>query len=196
MKLYLGSSVPRLLLVVSATLVSFTVAHKPNTSLSSFNRKLEHIEANGQRAHPDPTPTVFTEQEVNAYLASNDVDLPEGVESLKLEGHPQTVTGRARVDFDRIRAGMGYSNPLLTIFSGVHDVLVATHAYGVGGQGHVHVDSVSLDGVEIPRFVLEMFVEKYLHPKYPEIGMDSTFPLTDRIDKATLGEHSLTLTQK
>lgn len=196
MKLSLGFSAVQLLLLVLVALTAFAVSHKATGDLASFNQKLERIEVNGQRAHPDPTPTVFTEQEVNAYLASNEVALPQGVESLKLEGHPQTVTGRARVDFDRIRAGMGSSNPLLAIFSGVHDVVVVTHAYGAGGQAHVHVDSVSLDGVEIPRFVLEMFVEKYLHPKYPDIGLDSTFSLPDRIETATLGEHTLTITQK
>ena len=82
------------------------------------------------------------------------------------------------------------------MFTGVHDVVVATHAHGVGGEGHVHVDSVSLDGVEIPRFVLELFVEKFLRPQYPNIAMDSTFSLPNRIDTATLGEHTLTLTQK
>ena len=51
----------------------------------------------------------------------------------------------------------------------------------------VHVDSVSLDGVEIPSFVLELFVQKYLKPKYPNIGMDSRFALPARVDAATVG---------
>jgi hypothetical protein len=58
------------------------------------------------------------------------------------------------------------------------------------------VDSVSLDGVEVPRLVLQLFVEKYLQPRYPEIGIDSRFPLPDRIDTAIVGQHLITLTQK
>ena len=60
----------------------------------------------------------------------------------------------------------------------------------------VHVDSVSLDGVEIPRFVLQLFVEKYLQPKYPNVGLDSRFGLPDRIDTAIVGQHRLTVAQK
>ena len=60
----------------------------------------------------------------------------------------------------------------------------------------VSVDSVSLDGIEIPRFVLQLFVEKYLQPKYPNIGLDSRFALPDRIDTAIVGLHKLTITQK
>jgi len=167
-----------------------------SADLASMEQKLRHIETNGRADHPDQTPTVFSEPEVNRYLASKNVSLPEGVKSLKLTGEPGTISGTAQVDFDRVREGSHSSNPLLSIFSGVHEVVVVTHAHGAGGEGFVHVDSVSLDGVEVPRFVLQLFVEKYLQPKYPEIGLDSRFPLSDRGDTATVGLHKLTLTQK
>ncbi len=167
-----------------------------SSDVASAEQKLRHIETNGQAAHPDQTPTVFSEPEINSYLASDNVILPEGVQSVKLAGEPGIITGTARVDFDRIREGTGSSNPLLSIFSGVHDVVVVAHAHGAGRQGYVQVDSVSLDGVEIPRFVLQLFVEKYLQPKYPELGLDSRFSLPDRLDTATVGPHKLTVTQK
>ena len=58
------------------------------------------------------------------------------------------------------------------------------------------MDSVSLDGVEIPHFALELFVEKYIQPRYPGIGIDSRFALPDKIDTATVGQHQLGITQK
>lgn len=182
------------LLVGSSMASSQAKAHSADAA--SMEQKLRHIESNGRSAHPDQTPTVITEQEVDAYLASDEVALPNGVRSVKLEGQPGVITGTAQVDFDRIREGSRSSNPLLSIFSGVHEVVVIAHAYGAARQGYVHVDSVSLDGVEVPRFVLELFVEKYLQPKYPELGLDSRFALLDRVDTATVGEHKLTVTQK
>ena len=161
-----------------------------------MEQKLRRIEANGQLAHPDQTPTTFTEQEVNSFLAFDNVTLPAGVQSVKLQGEPGIITGVAQVDFERVREGIHSSNPLLSIFSGVHDVVVVAHAYGAGHQGLVHVDSLSLDGAEIPQFVLQLFVEKFLKPKYPQIGLDSRFALPDRIDTATVGRHKLTVTQK
>jgi hypothetical protein len=161
-----------------------------------MEQKLHRLAANAHSAHPDPAPTTFTEPEVNAYLASGKVKLPAGVQSVNLQGAAGTITGAAKVDFDRIREGSHSSNPLLSIFSGVHDVVVVAHAHGTGGKGYVQVDSVSLDGVEIPEFVLELFVERYLHPKYPKIGIDSVFALPDRIDTATVGLHQVTLLQK
>lgn len=161
-----------------------------------MEQKLHRIEGNGRSPQPDPAPTIFTEQEVNAYLASDNVTLPAGVQSVKLEGQPGIITGRAHVDFDRIREGIRLSNPLLSIFSGVHDIVVVAHAHGAAGKGYVQVDSVFIDGIEVPRFVLELFVEKFLQPKYPQLGLDSQFRLPDRIDTATVGSHELTVTQR
>jgi hypothetical protein len=166
-----------------------------SSSAASMERKLEHIKTNSALVRPNPAPTEFTEQEVNAYVASGDVKLPAGVQAVTFQGEPGIITGNARVDFDQLRTGRG-SNPLLSIFGGTHDVVVVAHAYGAGGKGFVHVDSVLLDGVEIPPFVLELFVEKYLRPKYPNLGIDSQFPLPDRVDAAAVELHKLVLTQK
>jgi hypothetical protein len=113
-----------------------------------------------------------------------------------LEGQPGVITGTAHVDFDEIKRGRNSANPLLSVFSGVHKVIVVAQAYGAGGQGLVHVQSVSLDDVDIPNFVLEMFVQKFLRPKYPNVGIDSKFALPNRIDTASVGLHTLTVTQK
>ena len=161
-----------------------------------MERKLNHIDMNGRAVRPDQTPTVFTEAEINAYLASDQITMPDGVESVKLSGEAGTVTGAAHVDFDRVRAQVHSSNPLLSVFSGVHEVEVITHAHGAGHRGYVHVESVSLDGIEVPRFALELFVEKYVTPKAPQVGMDSQFNLPDRIDMAVVGQHTLAVTQK
>jgi hypothetical protein len=184
------------LFLAAALLSASGGTQKPAGDLASFERKLDHIERNGRAAHPDTAPTVFTEAEVNAYLASDEVGFPAGVQSLRIEGQPQILSGTTRVDFDRLRAGARGSSPLLDIFSGVHDVLVVTHVYGARGQAYVHVDSVSLDGVEVPRFLVRLFIEKYIQPEYPQIGLDSRFSLPDRIDSAEVGRHTLTVTQR
>jgi hypothetical protein len=190
-----------LALIIFLTLCNARVAQvnpsvNSSAAVSSIERKLQHIQSNGALAHPDQTPTEFTEQEINAYFASGAIKLPAGVQSVNFQGQPEVVIATTRVDFDQIKAGRHSSNPLLSMFSGIHDVVVSSHVHGVGGQGYVNVDSVSLDGVEIPRFALEMFVEKYLQPKYPGIGLDSKFVLPDRIDTAKVGLNKLTITQK
>jgi hypothetical protein len=162
----------------------------------SMQVKLDHIRENGQREHPDQTPTVLTEDEINDYLASDKVQLPQGVKKVKLEGHSGLVNGLVNVDFDEIRAGQKSSNPLLSIFSGRHDVRVEADAAGSGGVGKVHVRNVNIDSIDVPHMALEFFVQKYITPKYPNVGIDSEFKLPSRIDIATVGYHKLTVTQK
>jgi hypothetical protein len=191
---------PALIFPVALLACSFiaraTTASSTSPEVAGVERKLNHIEANSRLAHPDQSPTILTEQEINAYLASDQITFPDGVESVTLEGQAGIITGHARIDFDRVRAGIHSSNPLLAVFTGVHQVEVITHAHGSGHKGYVHVDSVSLDGIEVPQFALELFVEKYIQPRVPEAGMDSIFALPDKIDVATVGEHTLTMTQK
>jgi len=71
-------------------------------SASSLERELEHLKTNSQLRHPDPTPTVFTEEEINAYLASGKLKLPAGVESVIFQASPGIVTATLRVDFDKL----------------------------------------------------------------------------------------------
>ncbi|MGZ4840563.1 MAG: hypothetical protein ACXV5J_02365 [Candidatus Angelobacter sp.] len=171
--------------------------HSPGHRLADMlQTKLDHIQANGEQAHPDQAPTIMTEEEVNDYFASGRIVLPQGVKKLKMEGRGGVVTAFLNVDFDEIRAGKNSSNPMLSIFSGQHDVRVEADASGSGREGRVHVREVTIDGFNVPRMALEYFVSKYITPKYPNVGIDSQFQLPNKIDLATVGYHKVTVTQK
>jgi hypothetical protein len=167
-----------------------------DASAHSAQRKFDHIEQNGKLAHPDPTPTVLTEREINAWFSSGQADLPKGVRSLKLEADPGVIHGTADVDFDQVTGGRYSANPLMSLFSGVHQVTATAHAQGSDGIGQVHIDSVSLDGVDVPRMALEYFVDRYIHPKYPDLGIDSQFKLPNKINQAEVGSHQVTIIQR
>jgi hypothetical protein len=162
----------------------------------SMQAKLDHIRQNGEQARPDQTPTAMTEEEVNDYIASDHIELPKGVKKLRLEGRSGVVTAFLNVDFDEIRGGQRSANPMLSVFSGRHDVRVEAGASGNAGQGKVSVHEVTIDGFSVPRMALEFFVSKYISPKYPNIGIDSEFQLPNRIDVATVGYHKLTVMQR
>jgi hypothetical protein len=164
---------------------------------NSMQAKLDHLEKNAAKPRPDPAPTVITEDEINDYLAAGRVKLPQGVKKVTFQGQSGIVTAFLTVDFDEIKAGRGGpSNPLLSIFNGTHNVRAEADAVGVGGTGKVHIRTVEIDGVIVPRMALQFFIDRYLRPKYPDIGMDSAFKLPERIDTATVGYHKLTVTQK
>jgi hypothetical protein len=191
-----AAAVFALSLTVVLALPQQTVSTAASPAVRSMERKLEHIESNAARPTPDSKPTVLTEDEVNAYVNSGAVHLPKGVQRVRLEGMPGVVTAELQVDFDQVTQGSRSVNPLLALFSGVHQVQVATHAYGQRGVGYVHIDRVSLDGVEVPPIALEFFIDRYLKPKHPEIGLDSRFQMPDRIDTAVAAQRQVTIVQR
>ena len=161
----------------------------------ALQRKLDAIKRN---AHPQrkPVTTALPESEVNAWFASGYSQLPQGVRTLHLVGLNGQVTAHARVDFDEITAGRAGSNPLLVIFRGIHDVEVVASGRADDGQATVHVQSVALDGVVIPSMVLEFFVERFITPQHPSVGIDSHFTPGYHVDSARIGDHVLTVVQK
>lgn len=193
-----------LLILMAATLAAQQAPRRPASSTEAMyqaaadraQKKFDHIRANAAQARPDQAPTVFSRSEINAYFASGRVKLPEGVKQVRFSSTPGVVDATARVNFDEITAKQRSSNPLLDLFSGEHDVRVVARADAAGGEGHVHIQSVELDGTAIPRMALEFFIDRYLKPKHPELGMDSTFQLGYKIDKGIVGENELTVTQK
>jgi len=94
------------------------------------------------------------------------VRLPAGVESVRLVGTPGTITAQCRVDFRPCASRAHELESLLRLFSGVHDVVVEAQTLGSSHQGRVHVNSVAIDEIEVPQFVLQLFVEKYVTPRY------------------------------
>lgn len=162
----------------------------------SVDKKFAYIVKNGSRSTPDQTPTIINEGELNAWLQSGEAGLPEGVERLQLFAHPGIIRATATVDFDKITAGAPSSNPLLALFSGTHEVEARAQAQGRGGMGEVNIESVSIDGVTVPKMALEYFADKYIRPKHPELGVDSRFQLPHKIDIARVGARQVTLTQK
>jgi len=164
--------------------------------VASCEAKLQHIRQNAEADRPGSAPTVLTEEEINAYLASGKVQLPKGVKSVRFSGAPNVVTAHARVDFDKLTEGKKGNPFLMALFTGVHDIVTVADANGTGGTGVVHVQSVTLDGTPIPRMALEYLVDHYVKPKYPAAGMDSRFRMGYRIDSAEVGSHKLTIRQK
>jgi hypothetical protein len=141
--------------------------------------------------------TTFTADELSAYVNEGGVKLPNGVSDVKFSGQSGTITARTNIDFDKITSGRSSMNPLMMLFSGVHDVTVVANGQGSGGRATVNVQSVEIDGVTVPRAALEYFISKYIQPKYgPNVGLNSTFQMPSHVDTAVIGNNTMTITQR
>jgi hypothetical protein len=182
--------IARLLLIPIAALPLIAAKRfiSEREAADSFQRKLEGVQQNAKRPKPASKRSVFFEEEINAYFSERRVtNMPEGVKSVRFELRPANVIAYTRVDFDELRRDRKIRNALLSIFTGVHDCEVEA-AVGSAGPGkvHVRVDSVKLDGVSIPLMVVEMFIDRFVNPKYPQVGLDREYRLPARIDSAQI----------
>ncbi|HVJ06531.1 MAG TPA: hypothetical protein VM578_12730 [Candidatus Saccharimonadales bacterium] len=196
----MGSAVKVSVIVALVVYTSLSVANgQPRHSPAYINaaRKFQWIADNGRSPRPSTRPVVIFAREWNAFLNEGGVALPDGVSNVRLSSQPAVIHGEAEVDFDRLTAGRTRNNPLLSLFTGRHHVTVIAQAAAANGIGTVRVESVAFDGVEVPRFALEYFSNRYLRPRYGSaVGMDSTFRLHSHIDAAILGRDQVTVTQR
>lgn len=185
-----------LFLGIFALFVSAVAQSAGDPAAGRMEAKLRHLEQNAGRQKPDPRPTVFTEEEINAYIADGRVELPTGVKRVRFRGSSGVITAVARVDFDELTAERRSAHPWLLLFTGRHDVTVVAQAEGAGGEGVVTVESVAINGRQVPRRALEFFLSRYVTPRYPDVGMESRFQLPAHIHTATVGEKQLAVVQK
>jgi hypothetical protein len=186
-----------LTLVAAAARVSLLradVTHSAN--YRSLAQKLAYLKLNAAKPHPDPKPVVLTEPEVNAYFSEGGVKLPPGVSEVRLTSRPGIIDGHAHVDFEEIMRGRNKNNPLYDLFSGSHDIHVVADGTGANGIASIKVQTVELDNVAVPQWALEFFVQRYITPKYPNVGMTSTFKMPLRIQTATVDAGKVILEQK
>lgn len=162
----------------------------------AFQNKLDYLERNANAKPVQRRSTQLNADEANAWFREGGYNLPQGVQKVIFHSQPDTIVANATVDFDEVKQGKHNLNPLLSIFSGVHEVEVTATASAQYGQGHVTIQTVSIDGVDVPHLALEMFVKRYITPKYPGVGLDNTFAMPDRIDTATVGHDYALLTQR
>lgn len=177
---------------------SLQSAASHSAAFQDAQRKLQEIAENGRLRQPKPKTTVLTANEINAYLAEGGIALPDTVQRVHFSSVPGMVVAAARIDFDRLTASRRISNPLMAaLFTGVHDVSVEARARGDGGTGFVLVESVTIDGIKVPRAAMQFLVDYYLRPKYgPNVGLDSHFPLPAHIDAVVVGNDQVTVTQR
>lgn len=178
------------------TLTSPSFAQQHSAAYGSMQQKIAHLEQNAAKPHPDQQPTEITEAEANAYFNEGGVKLPKGVSQVHLTAKPAVLEGTAKVNFDEITQKARSSNPLLSLFTGIHDVRVIAQAGGANGTGSIKVQTVYLDNIEVPQIALQFFADRYLKPKYPNVGMDTTFKLPLKIDSAIVDTGRARLVQK
>jgi hypothetical protein len=150
---------------------------------ASAAEKINAIEQGSLRS--DPSPVRFSEGEANSYLEYElRSKFPAGLNQVRLQFTPGHIHGTAEIDFDKAKAAArGRANPVMEyLFFGVHTLDVEGGFSAIGGMGHFDLEKVSLDGVALPRQMVDYLIERFLLPRYPNLRLDQPFSLPHSID--------------
>ena len=141
----------------------------------------------------------ITEPEANSYLRYElSPTFPSGVSQVRLTFQPNRILGSSVVDFDKLKEGRRVPpNPLADfLLRGEHTVAAQGTVWSANGAAEFHLEWVTLDGVTLPRAVVEFLIEYYLQSRFPTASIDRPFLLPFAIESLRAENGSVVLASK
>ena len=160
---------------------------------ASAKRKLDLIDSD--RLRPGSR-LDLTLAELNAYAAGQ---APPGVRNTSIRiPAPGEATGRATIDFLKLRRGQGYQPGWLMskLLDGERPVSVTARLHSSAGYATVDVEQVTISGVTIDGRTLDFLIQDVLLPLYPDAVVGQPFELGHRIQSIDLTPAGMTVRLK
>jgi len=138
--------------------------------------------------------TTVSEAEVNSYLKyALAEEFPVGVTEpyVTIEGAGR-LSGQAVVDLNRVRAERSSGRLLdpLSLLGGTAPVAAVGVLRARGGMARLELESTTISGVPVPKFLLQALVSFYSRsPEDPDgLSLDDSFPLPAGIREIEVGK--------
>src|ERR1051326_188749 len=154
----------------------------------SLQTKIDKIKRN--EASPDPPRAKkeieVTEAELESYVVFSLRDkIPVQMDSISVQLTPGAVGADTQLTFNSSTTG----NQILdALVGGTHNLSVRGRLSDADGLGKFDLDEVRVDGIPVPRVLIESLVEKYVKPKYPEVDLKAPFDLPWGIQSIDIGQ--------
>lgn len=127
----------------------------------------------------------FTLAEVNAFAAEEaQREVGDAVKNPRVTLGASTVTGSATLDFVKLQTARGQVPGWLTrrLLEGERDVIARVHVQSGRGQAQIDIEEVRINGVAVPQSLLDLIIEYYLTPRYPDAKIGRPFELRHNVE--------------
>lgn len=172
--------------VAAITVALVTAAGLAAVSRTDYLSAKKKFQAIDKETMKPGSRVAITSNELNAYVQTElPTVAPRGIRDPKVELlGDNTATGRAKIDFVKLRSAGGKSPGWLfrKLFEGERDVAVTTQIRSANGQATVDLKKVEVSGVPIQGAALDFLVDNYLTPNYPDAKIGRPFKLHKRVD--------------
>ena len=134
-----------------------------------------------------PSETEVSEAELESYVVySLREKIPVQMDSIDVQLTPGAVASDTQITFNSNTTG----NPMLdALVGGTHNLFVKGRLSGYQGRGKFDLEEVKVDGIPVPKVLIQTLFDKYVKPKYPEADLKEPFDLPWGIDGIDIQTH-------
>ena len=168
-----------------------TVAAEENDTVSpkaakSLQDKIDAIKK--AKDMPDRPPresrVELSEVELESYMLFSMKDqIPAQMDSFDVQLEPGTVAAQTQLTFSSDATGNAIVD---AVVGGTHDLFIKGSLQGSEGRGKFELLEIRVDGIPVPKILIESLFDKYVKPKYPDADLKEPFDLPWGIEELTL----------
>ena len=143
----------------------------------SLQLKIDAIKRANQARdrQPGASRVQLSEAELKSYVLFSLRDkIPAQLDSIDVQLGQDTVGSDTQMTFGSDSTG----NSVVDAFiSGTHNLFLKGKLVGEEGRGKFDLEEVRVDGIPVPKILIQTLVDKYVKPKYPEADLKEPFDL-------------------
>ncbi len=119
-------------------------------------------------------------------------EIPARVQSIDVEVGYGTISAATELSFD---SQEGSGNPIVDILlQSSHGVFVKGALEGHRGEGRFELQEVRVDGFPVPIAVVEILVDRFVKPRFPQVDLEEGFRIPWGIDEIAIAPEGATIT--
>ncbi len=110
-------------------------------------------------------------------------DIPTQLDSIDVQLTPGAISADTQMTFDGLNTG----NPVVdTLVTGTHNLFVKGKLAGVDSRGKFDLEEIRVDGIPVPKVLIESLFTKYVKPRFPDADLKEPFDLPWGIEQLTI----------
>jgi hypothetical protein len=119
----------------------------------------------------------------------------DGVHNPRMWFGESTVSGSARLDFVKLQTARGQAPGWLVrkIIEGEREVAARVRVDSANGECRVDIEEVKVDGYTVPKAVIDILIEYYLMPRFPDAKIGQRFQLQHRVQRFEIKPQGVTV---
>jgi hypothetical protein len=172
-----------MLKIFEGSITSAGAGEVSQSAADELQKKIDDIR-NTEDAGDQGKEIEVSENELESYvLYELRSEIPTQLDSIDVQLTPGAVAADTQLTFGAMNTG----NPVIdTLVTGTHNLFIKGRLAGAEGRGKFDLEEIRVDGIPVPKILIESLFKKYVKPKYPDADLAEPFDLPWGIERLTI----------